>query len=121
MQSIETEEMTRWEKGIFCSSMRNGVQLSRIHIRHAMLVTAVLGVRDERILETHQPANLSQSISFRFSERDLVSKQKQQQNQNNRTNKPTVLVRVSLAVKRHHDQGNSYQGKQFPRFCPLSP
>jgi hypothetical protein len=24
-------------------------------------------------------------------------------------------------VKRHHDQGNSYQGKQFPRFCPLSP
>ena len=23
---------------------------------------------------------------------------------------PSVLVRVSIAVKRHHDQGNSYKG-----------
>ena len=38
-----------------------------------------------------------------------------------------VLVRVSIAVKRHHDHGNSYKGKhligsglQFQRFSPLS-
>ena len=38
-----------------------------------------------------------------------------------------VLVRVSIVVKRHHDQGNSYKGKhlvgaglQFQRFRPLS-
>ena len=39
----------------------------------------------------------------------------------------SVLVRVSIAVKRHHDQGNSYKGKhliaaslQVQRFSPLS-
>jgi hypothetical protein len=38
----------------------------------------------------------------------------------------TVLVRVSIAVKRHHDHGNYYTGKlligtglQFHRFSPL--
>ena len=38
-----------------------------------------------------------------------------------------VLVRVSTAMRRHHDQGNSYKGKhligtglQFERFSPLS-
>jgi hypothetical protein len=38
-----------------------------------------------------------------------------------------VLVRVSIAVKRHHDQGNSYKGQhliraclQVQRFSPLS-
>ena len=38
-----------------------------------------------------------------------------------------VLVRVSIAVKRHHDHGNSYKGKHFigaglwfQRFSPLS-
>jgi hypothetical protein len=38
-----------------------------------------------------------------------------------------VLVRVVIAVKRYHDQGNSYKGQhligaglQFQRFCPLS-
>ena len=38
----------------------------------------------------------------------------------------TVLVRVSIAVKRHHDQGNSYKrkhligaGLEFQRFSPL--
>ena len=25
----------------------------------------------------------------------------------------TVLVRVSIAVKRHHDQGNSYKGQHL--------
>jgi hypothetical protein len=37
-----------------------------------------------------------------------------------------VLVRVSIAVKRHHDQGNSYKGQrligaglQVQRFSPL--
>jgi hypothetical protein len=40
----------------------------------------------------------------------------------------TVLVRISIAMKRHHDQDNSYKGKdlfgaglQFQRFNPLSP
>jgi hypothetical protein len=40
---------------------------------------------------------------------------------------PIVLVRVSIAVKRHHDQGNSYKGQhligavlQVQRFSPLS-
>lgn len=35
----------------------------------------------------------------------------------------SVLVRVSIAVKRHYDHGNSYKGKhliQFQRFSPLS-
>jgi len=39
----------------------------------------------------------------------------------------SVLVTVSIAVKRHHDWGNSYEGKhllrtglQFQRFSPLS-
>jgi hypothetical protein len=38
-----------------------------------------------------------------------------------------MLVWVSIAVKRHHDQGNSYKGKHligaglhFKRFNPLS-
>jgi hypothetical protein len=38
----------------------------------------------------------------------------------------SVLVRVSIAVKRYHAQGNSYKGKQliggglqFQRFSPL--
>jgi hypothetical protein len=38
-----------------------------------------------------------------------------------------VLVRVSIAVNRHHDQGNSYKGQhligaglQVQRFSPLS-
>jgi hypothetical protein len=38
-----------------------------------------------------------------------------------------VLIRVSIAVKRHHGQGNCYKGKcstlaglQFQRFSPLS-
>ena len=37
-----------------------------------------------------------------------------------------VLVRVSIAVKRHHDQGKSYKGhligagSQFQRFSPLT-
>jgi hypothetical protein len=38
-----------------------------------------------------------------------------------------VLVRISIAVKRHHDQGNSYKGQhligaglQVQRFSPLS-
>ena len=37
-----------------------------------------------------------------------------------------VLVRVSIATKRHHDQGNSYKGHligvglQVQRFSPLS-
>ena len=38
-----------------------------------------------------------------------------------------VLVRVSVAAKRHHDHGNSYKGKifntgflHFQRFSPLS-
>ena len=38
-----------------------------------------------------------------------------------------VLVRVSIAVNRHHDQGNSYEGQQLigaglqlQRFSPLS-
>ena len=38
-----------------------------------------------------------------------------------------VLYRVSIAVKKHHDQGNSYKDKhligaglQFQRFSPLS-
>jgi hypothetical protein len=38
-----------------------------------------------------------------------------------------VLVRVSIATKRHHDQGNSYKGQplvgarvQFQRFSSLS-
>ena len=45
------------------------------------------------------------------------------------TTKPhilTILVRVSIAVKRHHDHGNSYRGKhvigaglQFHTFSPL--
>ena len=26
---------------------------------------------------------------------------------------PDVVARVSIAVKRHHDQGNSYKGKHF--------
>jgi hypothetical protein len=40
---------------------------------------------------------------------------------------PGVLVWVSIAVKRHHDQGNSYKGHligaglQVQRFSPLSP
>ena len=40
---------------------------------------------------------------------------------------PSVLVRVSAVVKRHHDQGNSYKrpylvgaGLQVQRFDPLS-
>ena len=39
----------------------------------------------------------------------------------------TLVVRVSFAMKRHHDQSNSYKGKhligiglQVPRFSPLS-
>ena len=38
----------------------------------------------------------------------------------------SVLVRVSIAVKRHHDQGNSYKGQhligagfQVQRFSPI--
>ena len=30
-----------------------------------------------------------------------------------KTQKQGVLVRVSTAVKRHHDHGNSYKGKHF--------
>ena len=28
---------------------------------------------------------------------------------------PTVLVKVTIAVKRHHDQGNSYKEKRLTR------
>ena len=43
-----------------------------------------------------------------------------------RKSKESVLVRVSVAMKRHHDHGNSHKGKhligaglQFQRFSPL--